>query len=198
MSDQSFIVDVQSLLTADFVSASILVSMGAVLGKVNAIQLILMSFIEVPIQVVNGYIGVRLFCAFDPGELMYVHTFGNVISSISIGTNVSSCSGAYFGLAVAFVLHRREVHDSPDEKSRYTSDAMIGTIFLFCFWPSFNSGSITGVDHSRWTNCRNYDENTIFSQKDQYFNDEPNWYLPDPINEEKSHPLTKSTLPKLL
>lgn len=74
--ESTFIVDVQSLATADFVSASILISMGAVLGKVNPTQLILMSFIEVPIQVVNEYIGVRLFCAVDAGESMYVHMFG--------------------------------------------------------------------------------------------------------------------------
>ena len=49
---------------------------------------------------------------------------------------------------VAFVLYRSNSMDSPDEKSRYTSDmfAMIGTIFLFCFWPSFNAGMATGVD----------------------------------------------------
>ncbi|UJR29046.1 hypothetical protein I4U23_010261 [Adineta vaga] len=129
--NQKFIVDVQSLTTADFVSASILISMGAVLGKANPVQLIIMAFLEVPIQVVNEYIGLHIFCAFDPGESMYVHTFG-----------------AYFGLAVAFVLFRKNSFDSPHEKSRYTSDmfAMIGTIFLFCFWPSFNAGVATGSE----------------------------------------------------
>lgn len=49
---------------------------------------------------------------------------------------------------VAFVLYRSESLTSPNEKSRYTSDifAMIGTIFLFCFWPSFNAGVATGID----------------------------------------------------
>ncbi|CAF0772256.1 unnamed protein product [Rotaria sordida] len=128
---QKFIVDVQSLATADFVSASILISMGALLGKVNSVQLIVMSFIEVPIQVVNEWIGLHLFCGFDPGESMYVHVFG-----------------AYFGLAATFVLFRSDFLDSPLEKSRYTSDlfAMIGSIFLFCFWPSFNAGVTTGSD----------------------------------------------------
>lgn len=79
VSELKFIVDVKSLTTVDFVSASILISMGAVLGKVNGVQLILMSFIEVPVQVVNEYIGAHLFCAFDPGESMYVHAFGNLI-----------------------------------------------------------------------------------------------------------------------
>ncbi|CAF1348742.1 unnamed protein product [Rotaria sp. Silwood1] len=129
--DQKFIVDIQSLATADFVSASILISMGAVLGKVNAVQLILMAAIEVPIQVVNEWIGLHLFCAIDPGESMYVHVFG-----------------AYFGLAVSFVLFRSNILDNPLEKSRYTSDifSMIGTIFLFCFWPSFNAGVTSGSD----------------------------------------------------
>ena len=79
---QKFIVDVQSLTTADFVSASILISMGAVLGKANPVQLILMAFIEVPIQVVNEDIGIHLFCAFDPGESMYVHAFGMFIRKL--------------------------------------------------------------------------------------------------------------------
>ncbi|UJR20610.1 hypothetical protein I4U23_023735 [Adineta vaga] len=130
-SNEKFIIDIQSLATADFVSAIILISMGAILGKVNALQLILMAFIEVPIQVVNEWIGLHFFCAIDAGESMYVHTFG-----------------AYFGLTVAFVLFRSNIHESSEEKSRYSSDifSMIGTVFLFCFWPSFNAGTTSGAD----------------------------------------------------
>ena len=56
--------------------------------------------------------------------------------------------GAYFGLAVAFVLFRSNILDSSLEKSRYTSDlfSIIGTMFLFCFWPSFNAGTTSGVE----------------------------------------------------
>ncbi len=56
--------------------------------------------------------------------------------------------GAYFGLAVAFVLFRSNILDSSLEKSRYTSDlfSIIGTMFLFCFWPSFNAGTASGVE----------------------------------------------------
>ena len=48
----TFIIDVRNLSTADFVSASILISMGAVPGKVNAPQLILMTLTEVSMQMV--------------------------------------------------------------------------------------------------------------------------------------------------
>jgi ammonium transporter Rh len=75
-SKQKFIIDIQSLSTADFVSASILISMGAVLGQVSPLQLILMAFLEVPMQVVNEWIGTHYFCASDAGESMFVHVFG--------------------------------------------------------------------------------------------------------------------------
>ena len=71
-----FLIDVQSLSTADFVSASILISMGAVLGQVSPLQLILMAFVEVPLQVVNEWVGTQYFCASDAGESMFVHVFG--------------------------------------------------------------------------------------------------------------------------
>ena len=54
---------------------------------------------------------------------MYVHVFG-----------------AYFGLTVAKILHNEDV-ESHKEAAVYHSDlfAMIGTLFLWLFWPSFNS-----------------------------------------------------------
>lgn len=62
---------------------------------------------------------------------MYVHTFG-----------------AYFGVAASLVLTDMEKvkRDERHEKGSYNSQlfAMIGTIFLWCFWPSFNGGLATG------------------------------------------------------
>lgn len=78
VSRKKFIIDVQSLSRAEFVSASILISMGAVLGQVSPLQLILMALIEVPIQVVNEWIGTHYFCANDAGESMFVHVFGKI------------------------------------------------------------------------------------------------------------------------
>jgi ammonium transporter Rh len=61
------------------------------------------------------------------------------------------CLGAYFGLAVAYMLYDKEltsVEAEEREKSVYHSDlfAMIGTLFLFCFWPSFNAGVAASGD----------------------------------------------------
>jgi ammonium transporter Rh len=50
--------------------------------------------------------------------------------------------GAYFGLAVAKMLNLKGA-ESHKEGSIYHSDffAMIGTIFLWLYWPSFNSAT---------------------------------------------------------
>jgi len=73
---QKFPIDVEKIIVADFVAAAILISFGAVIGKINPTQLIIMAFIEVLLQSVNEFIGIRRLCAFDVGESMFVHAFG--------------------------------------------------------------------------------------------------------------------------
>jgi ammonium transporter Rh len=50
--------------------------------------------------------------------------------------------GAYFGLAACFFYHPAKAVEDKDKicGSSYTSNlvAMIGTLFLFMYWPSFN------------------------------------------------------------
>jgi len=65
---KTFLVDVQSLIHADFVCAAILISFGAIIGKTNPAQLVILSLIEVVLQVWNEYIGSTIFCTYDAGE----------------------------------------------------------------------------------------------------------------------------------
>ncbi|KAG0426927.1 hypothetical protein HPB47_025994, partial [Ixodes persulcatus] len=67
--------------------------------------------------------------AVDLGGSIFLHTFG-----------------AYFGLAVTFVLNKKEYREHSKEGSAYHSDvfAMIGTLFLWLFWPSFNAALAYG------------------------------------------------------
>nr|XP_012224503.1 PREDICTED: ammonium transporter Rh type A [Linepithema humile]XP_012224504.1 PREDICTED: ammonium transporter Rh type A [Linepithema humile] len=125
----------ESLLSADVAVAAPLISMGAVLGKVTYMQLIFMGIIELIMFTVNQYIGEQLFMAVDAGDSMFVHVFG-----------------AYFGLAISFVIGVKEKPKEHElEGSSYQSDifAMIGTVFLWLFWPSFNSAGLTGDDQQR-------------------------------------------------
>jgi ammonium transporter Rh len=61
--------------------------------------------------------------------------------------------GAYFGLAASFVLRptKENAKTGELEGPSYTSDifAMVGTIFLWIFWPSFNSALVDGPEQER-------------------------------------------------
>lgn len=126
-------VDITSLLGADFTAAAVLISFGVVLGKTTPSQLIIMALVEVPIFALNEVIGRKYLKAVDIGDSMFVHAFG-----------------AYFGLAVSFSMFRKDT-DSENLGSSVTSDlfSMIGTVFLWCFWPSFNSALAPGDDQHR-------------------------------------------------
>ncbi|XP_004606015.1 ammonium transporter Rh type A [Sorex araneus] len=118
-------IGIKSMINADFSTATVLISFGAVLGKISPIQMLIMTIIEITVFAGNEYLVVEKFEASDVGASMTIHAFG-----------------AYFGLAVAGVLYRpglRRGHEN--EESVYHSDlfAMIGTLFLWMFWPSFNS-----------------------------------------------------------
>ncbi|XP_052788239.1 ammonium transporter Rh type A-like [Mya arenaria] len=122
------------MLSADFAAATVLISFGAVLGKASPIQLIVMALIEVVLAQINEWIGLDIFGAVDIGESMYIHAFG-----------------AYFGLAVARVLYNDKYDEARSEGSVYHSDifSMIGTVFLWIFWPSFNGGAADGDEQQR-------------------------------------------------
>ncbi|KAG7335994.1 hypothetical protein KOW79_000687 [Hemibagrus wyckioides] len=118
-------VGVLNMINADFCTGSVLISFGAVLGKTSPIQMLVMAIFEVTLFAVNEYILIVHLGARDAGGSMTIHTFG-----------------AYFGLMVTRVLYRPNLSKSKDRNcSVYHSDifAMIGTIYLWMFWPSFNS-----------------------------------------------------------
>lgn len=57
------------------------------------------------------------------------------------GSSTIHTYGAYFGLTVSFILGR-QVKPLPKPKTTYISNifALIGTFFLWMFFPSFNAG----------------------------------------------------------
>ncbi|CAH1796620.1 unnamed protein product [Owenia fusiformis] len=132
------VVNMETLLTADFAAAAVLISFGAVLGKVSLVQAIIMAFFEIVVFQANEYLGLKVFKVTDVGGSMFVHAFG-----------------AYFGIAVARVLYNDELHDEIHDHHKwapcYHSDhfSMIGTLFLWVFWPSFNS-VVSATDDGRY------------------------------------------------
>ena len=73
----------------------------------------------------------------------------SILGAVDIGGSMSiHMFGAYFGLTCTFFFKsRRAIKDEYDQcKGNYNSQivAMIGTIFLFMFFPSFNSAMVVG------------------------------------------------------
>ncbi|NXO15680.1 RHD protein, partial [Oriolus oriolus] len=114
---------VESLTKAVVSVAAVAISTGAVLGKANPVQLIVMSLVELIVFSASRWINKTFLQVPERLSLMHVHLFG-----------------AYFGVAVT----SRFPEPPPGlDKNRSTpkSDlfSMLGTVFVWVFWPSFNS-----------------------------------------------------------
>lgn len=107
-----------------------LITFGGLLGKTSPTQLLGITILEIVFFALNERIGLVLGVS-DIGGSMVIHTFG-----------------AYFGLAASLILSPRDAGRS-DNAAVYRSDlfAMIGTLFLWMYWPSFNAAM--QVDHMR-------------------------------------------------
>nr|XP_033776503.1 ammonium transporter Rh type C [Geotrypetes seraphini] len=118
-------IGVESLINADFCVGSVAIAFGGLLGTISPVQLLLMTLFQVTLFAVNEWILLDILHVVDAGGSMTIHTFG-----------------AYFGLTVSWILNRPKLAQTNNkERSAYYSDlfSMIGTLFLWMYWPSFNS-----------------------------------------------------------
>jgi len=124
-------INITTLLNADFATAAVLITFGVVLGTTSPVQLVIMSIIEIVLFNVNEVIGRSYLKAVDAGDTIFVHLFG-----------------AYFGLAISRVLYDKAITESSKAGSTRISDlfSMIGTVFLWMYWPSFNGGAAAAGD----------------------------------------------------
>ncbi|EMP28049.1 Ammonium transporter Rh type B-B [Chelonia mydas] len=135
-------ISLHSVLKATISVTAVLISAGALLGKANPIQLIWMAMVEVAAFSTNRWINVRFLKIEEHTSLMHVHIFGT-----------------YFGLAVSWWLYHPSLSKRIEkETSNLISDlfSMLGTLFLWMFWPSFNSVLIVDVMEKRNAICNTY------------------------------------------
>jgi ammonium transporter Rh len=66
------------------------------------------------------------------------------------GSTVIHTFGAYFGLSVSYVLGKK-LQPTAKPQITYISNifALIGTFFLWMFWPSFNAGFFAKTPYER-------------------------------------------------
>lgn len=131
---QQITLNIETLITGDFAAGAVLITFGALLGKTSLLQMSFITLMELVFYAINESIGVIEYKAVDMGGSMYVHTFG-----------------AYFGLAVSYMLTNKEKMKTEKNGSTYNSDifAMIGTLFLWMYWPSFNGALADGNSQHR-------------------------------------------------
>jgi len=129
MGKGEFTIDFMSLLNANFAVASVLISFGGLIGKVSPLQIVVVVLFELACYCANKVYFLKQYDSSpliaDCGGTIIIHVFG-----------------AYFGLAACKVL------GPPDRDklnaANYTSDlfSLIGTVFLWLFWPSFVAGGL--------------------------------------------------------
>eukprot|EP01137_Pigoraptor_chileana_P018705 Opistho-2@78649 len=131
---ESIKLSVDSLISADFAAASCLIAFGAIIGKTSPLQLLVSSTLQVIVYSLNEAILVKKFNVVDIGGSMVIHAFG-----------------AYYGLATSLVMAKKETMAHKHNGSTHINDifAMIGTIFLWMYWPSFNGALSVGPQQHR-------------------------------------------------
>jgi ammonium transporter Rh len=116
------------LILAEFGAASLLITAGAVLGRLKMQQYLILGLLFVPFYMFNewimldegfGLVGKGNF--IDTGGSIVIHAFG-----------------AIFGLGVAISMTTKNEYDASIEADA-TSDrfSMLGSMILWVFWPSF-------------------------------------------------------------
>jgi len=120
--------EIDRLIYAEFGAASLLITAGAVLGRLKMPQYILLGALFIPLYMLNEWIvlgnGLNIIpkgSVADTGGSIVIHAFG-----------------ALFGLGVAVTMTTKKEMDKPIEADE-TSDrySMLGSMVLWIFWPSF-------------------------------------------------------------
>nr|XP_020464282.1 ammonium transporter Rh type C-like isoform X1 [Monopterus albus] len=135
--------DMESLVVAELCTASALVSIGAMLGKTNPVQLILISLLEVSGFILNKWLLQSFLKLQLVNSIMMLHIFG-----------------ALFGLMLTWIVCWKG-SEEPFEKERSDRKSglfsMLGAVFLWMFWPSFISVLVhDSPERKLWVVCSTY------------------------------------------
>jgi ammonium transporter Rh len=129
---------IKALLYAEFAVASVLIAMGAVLGRLKTFQYALLALLLVPAYMLNEWL------VLD-GGLGVTKGFVDAAGSIII-----HAFGAYFGVGLTLAVTTAQQRGQPIQADA-TSDrfAMLGSMVLWLFWPSFCSAIVPAGEMPR-------------------------------------------------
>lgn len=114
------------LIKGEYCAFAMLIALGAILGKANNFQILLIMIVGIMLFPLNEQILFTHLDVSDIGGSMYIFAFGG-----------------FFGLGATWALNYANSRNNINYTTNINSNtlAMIGTLFLWVFWPSFNSAS---------------------------------------------------------
>ena len=131
-------INFNNLVYIDYNSATVLISLGAIIGKLSIIQYFWVAVLETFFSSFNYFLCYKKIEAIDNGGSIYVFGFG-----------------ANFGVVMSIILFCREteyskISNNPHLKSDYYSNifSFIGTLFLWLYFPSFNIANIQNFEYN--------------------------------------------------
>uniref|UniRef100_I3MLE1 Blood group Rh(D) polypeptide n=1 Tax=Ictidomys tridecemlineatus TaxID=43179 RepID=I3MLE1_ICTTR len=124
-----------SIYPASMSAITVLISAGMVLGKANLVQLTVMTLLEVTAIGIMRTVGSTFFQLDHHMDILFFPTFA-----------------AYFGVIVARCL-AKPLPKGWEKKTQMATPSslfgMLGTLFLWIFWPSFNSAPLNLLEEKR-------------------------------------------------
>jgi len=125
---EDFEVHIDKLLFAEFAAASLLIAVGACLGRLRMRQYFVMALLFVPCYMLNEWILVDNGLGMIPkGE--FIDTGGSILIH---------AFGAYFGMGVIVRMTTKKDFDKEIESDKISNQfSMLGSMALWVFWPSF-------------------------------------------------------------
>ena len=130
-------INFNNLINIDYISATVFISLGAIIGKLSIIQYFWVAVLETFFSSFNFFLCYKKIEAIDNGGSIYVFAFG-----------------AIFGVVMSIILFCREteyskISNNPHLNSDYYSNlfSFIGTLFLWLYFPSFNIANIQNFEY---------------------------------------------------
>lgn len=115
--------NIYNLLDALYAISAVLITFGALIGKVSPLQLIVITLFE-------------LFCHSFNYKILMSHVMH--LADMG-GTYIDHMFGCYFGLTIAYILGKPK--STPEGGNVPDIFSFIGTLFLWIYWPSFVAGA---------------------------------------------------------
>lgn len=123
------VMNISGFLFAEFAAASLLICMGAVLGRLKLEQYFVLSILFTLAYIFNEWLLLEsgIFQGFlDTGGSVAIHAFG-----------------AYFGLGVVAMTDKKFAGKPAPKMNKVSNEfCLLGSMVLWVFWPSFTSSVV--------------------------------------------------------